>query len=77
MGSPSHRARVFAAVRFVSSEGRLRIDGWQVGRGRLLPGGARAGDQGLTVAVDRGTPELVPLPPSTLRRGPGAERACF
>lgn len=78
VASPSRGARAHAVVRLTRAPGEgVRIVGWSVGPGRLLAGGARAGDQGLTVALDRGTVELVGIEPSSLRRAPGGERACF
>lgn len=77
-GGPSGRAGVVAALRFDRYVGRpLSLDGWSIEPGRLLPGGARAGDEGLTLAVERETPTLVAVPASELRRVPGGARACF
>ncbi len=77
-GGPSRSSGVVVALRFERFDGRrLQLDGWALDRGRLLPGAARAGDEGLTVAVERYTPTLVPIPVTGLRRAPGAERACF
>jgi hypothetical protein len=57
----------------------VTIDGWRVGVGHLVPGAARAGDEGLTILVEdhRRGAEPIAYRPADLWRRRGGERACF
>jgi hypothetical protein len=71
---------VHAVLRLTRAGAALVEDGWALSVGRLVPDGARANDEGLTVIVDgrgRAGPEVRFHDVRSLRRGHGGPHACF